>query len=228
MVKKRFNEVAKLVDANKLYSIKEASALVKQTAKAKFDESIEIHVRLGIDPKQSDQSVRGTILLPNGIGKTRKVAVIAKGEKQIEAKDAGADNYGSTDIVDEIAKGWLDFEVLVATPDSMKDLSKVAKILGPKGLMPNPKSGTVTFDIKETVKALKKGRVEYKNDSYGIIHCSVGKASFEQEKLAENIVSLVEAIQKSKPSTSKGQYIKSISISSTMGPGIYIDHNQKI
>lgn len=228
MVKKRFNEVAKLVDANKLYSIKEASALVKQTAKAKFDESIEIHVRLGIDPKQSDQSVRGTILLPNGIGKTRKVAVIAKGEKQIEAKDAGADNYGSTDIVDEIAKGWLDFDVLVATPDSMKDLSKVAKILGPKGLMPNPKSGTVTFDIKETVKALKKGRVEYKNDSYGIIHCSVGKASFEQEKLAENIVSLVEAIQKSKPSTSKGQYIKSISISSTMGPGIYIDHNQKI
>jgi len=228
MVKKRFNEVAKLVDVNKLYSIKEASALVKQTAKAKFDESIEIHVRLGIDPKQSDQSVRGTILLPNGIGKTRKVAVIAKGEKQIEAKDAGADNYGSTDIVDEIAKGWLDFDILVATPDSMKDLSKVAKILGPKGLMPNPKSGTVTFDIKETVKALKKGRVEYKNDSYGIIHCSVGKASFEQEKLAENIVSLVEAIQKSKPSTSKGQYIKSISISSTMGPGIYIDHNQKI
>jgi len=225
---KRFNEASKLVDSNKLYSVKEATGLVKQTAKAKFDESIEIHVRLGIDPKQSDQIVRGTILLPNGIGKTRKVAVIAKGEKQIEAKDAGADNYGSTDIIDDIAKGWLDFDVLVATPDSMKDLSKVAKILGPKGLMPNPKSGTVTFDIKETVKALKKGRVEYKNDSYGIIHCSVGKASFEQEKIAENIISLVEAIQKSKPSTAKGQYIKSISISSTMGPGIYIDHNQKM
>jgi large subunit ribosomal protein L1 len=220
--------VSKLVDPNKLYSIKDAASLVKQTAKAKFDESVEIHVRLGIDPKQSDQIVRGTILLPNGIGKTRKVAVIAKGEKQLEAKDAGADNFGSTELVEEISKGWLDFDVLVATPDSMKDLSKVAKILGPKGLMPNPKAGTVTFDIKETVKALKKGRVEYKNDSYGIIHCSVGKASFEQEKLAENIAAFVEAVLKSKPSAAKGQYVKSISISSTMGPGIYIDHNQKI
>ncbi|MEA5001855.1 MAG: 50S ribosomal protein L1 [Endomicrobiaceae bacterium] len=225
---KRLNEVSKLVDPNKLYSIKDAASLVKQTAKAKFDESVEIHVRLGIDPKQSDQIVRGTILLPNGIGKTRKVAVIAKGEKQLEAKDAGADNFGSTELVEEISKGWLDFDVLVATPDSMKDLSKVAKILGPKGLMPNPKAGTVTFDIKETVKALKKGRVEYKNDSYGIIHCSVGKASFEQEKLAENIAAFVEAVLKSKPSAAKGQYVKSISISSTMGPGIYIDHNQKI
>lgn len=225
---KRLNETSKLVDANKLYSIKEASALVKQTAKAKFDESVEIHIRLGIDPKQSDQIVRGTILMPNGIGKTRKVAVIAKGEKQLEAKDAGADNFGSTELVEEIAKGWLDFDVLVATPDSMKDLSKVAKILGPKGLMPNPKAGTVTFDIKETVKALKKGRVEYKNDSYGIIHSSVGKASFEQEKLAENITAFVEAVIKSKPSAAKGQYVKSISISSTMGPGIYIDHNQKM
>ncbi|MFA7074652.1 MAG: 50S ribosomal protein L1 [Endomicrobiaceae bacterium] len=225
---KRLNEMSKLVDADKLYSIKEASALVKQTAKAKFDESVEIHIRLGIDPKQSDQIVRGTILLPNGIGKTRKVAVIAKGEKQLEAKDAGADNFGSTELVEEIAKGWLDFDVLVATPDSMKDLSKVAKILGPKGLMPNPKAGTVTFDIKETVKALKKGRVEYKNDSYGIIHSSVGKASFEQEKIAENISAFVEAVIKSKPSAAKGQYVKSISISSTMGPGIYIDHNQKM
>jgi large subunit ribosomal protein L1 len=225
---KRLNEVSKLVDPDKLYSIKDAASLVKQTAKAKFDESVEIHVRLGIDPKQSDQIVRGTILLPNGIGKTRKVAVIAKGEKQLEAKDAGADNFGSTELVEEISKGWLDFDVLVATPDSMKDLSKVAKILGPKGLMPNPKAGTVTFDIKETVKALKKGRVEYKNDSYGIIHCSVGKASFEQEKLAENIAAFVEAVLKSKPSAAKGQYVKSISISSTMGPGIYIDHNQKI
>ncbi len=225
---KRLNEVSKLVDPDKLYSIKDAASLVKQTAKAKFDESVEIHVRLGIDPKQSDQIVRGTILLPNGIGKTRKVAVIAKGEKQLEAKDAGADNFGSTELVEEISKGWLDFDVLVATPDSMKDLSKVAKILGPKGLMPNPKAGTVTFDIKETVKALKKGRVEYKNDSYGIIHSSVGKASFEQEKLAENITAFVEAVIKSKPSAAKGQYVKSISISSTMGPGIYIDHNQKM
>ncbi|MDD3064805.1 MAG: 50S ribosomal protein L1 [Endomicrobiaceae bacterium] len=224
---KRFNEVSKLVDINKLYSVNEAAALIKQTAKAKFDESVEVHVRLGIDPKKSDQSVRGTVSLPNGIGKTRKVVVIAKGEKQNEAKNAGADAFGSNDIIDEIAKGWLDFDILVATPDTMKDLSKVAKILGPKGLMPNPKSGTVTFDIEQTVKDLKKGRVEYKNDAYGIIHCAVGKASFEAEKIAENIKTLLEAVQKAKPSVSKGQYIKSISVSSTMGPGIYIDHNQK-
>ena len=225
---KRLNEVSKLVDKSKLYSLKEATELVKKTAKAKFDESVELHVRLGIDPKQSTQIVRGTILLPNGIGKTRKVAVIAKGEKQTEAKNAGADIYGLAEVIEDISKGVINFDVLVATPDCMKDLSKVAKILGPKGLMPNPKAGTVTFDIEKTVKELKQGRVEYKNDSFGIIHCSVGKASFDQEKLAENIKALVEAIQKAKPSTTKGQYVKSIAISSTMGPGIYIDHNQKM
>ncbi len=224
---KRLNEVSKLVDTGKLYSIKEAADLIKQTAKAKFDESVEVHIRLGIDPKKSDQSVRGTVSLPNGIGKTRKVVVIAKGEKQNEAKNAGADAFGSADIIDQIAKGWLDFDILVATPDTMKDLSKVAKILGPKGLMPNPKSGTVTFDIEQTVKDLKKGRVEYKNDAYGIIHCAVGKASFEADKIAENIKTLLEVVQKAKPSVAKGQYIKSISVSSTMGPGIFIDHNQK-
>ncbi|MBQ3834930.1 MAG: 50S ribosomal protein L1 [Elusimicrobia bacterium] len=217
-----------MVDANKLYSVEEAADLIKQTAKAKFDESVELHIRLGIDPKQSDQIVRGTILLPNGIGKTRKVAVIAKGEKQLEAEKAGADKAGSTEIIEEITKGVLDFDVLVATPDCMKDLSKVAKILGPKGLMPNPKAGTVTFDIANTVKDLKKGRVEYKNDSFGIIHCSVGKASFEKDKLVENIKALVSAIIKAKPSTAKGQYVKSISVSSTMGPGIYIDQNSKM
>ena len=204
---KRFKEVEKLVDSSKFYSVEEAVDLVKKTAKAKFDESVEIHIRLGIDPKQSDQIVRGTVLLPNGIGKTRSVVVIAKGEKQIEAEKAGADKVGSTDIVEEISKGWLGFDVLVATPDCMKDLSKVAKILGPKGLMPNPKSGTVTFDIGKTVQELKKGKVAYKNDSFGIIHCLVGKVSF----------------QKAKPSSAKGQYIKSISISSTMGHGIYVD-----
>lgn len=225
---KRLKELSKLVDANKFYSVEEAADLVKQTAKAKFDESVEIHIRLGIDPRQSDQIVRGTILLPNGIGKTRKVAVIAKGEKQLEAEKAGADKVGSAEIVEEISKGVMDFDVLVATPDSMKDLSKVAKILGPKGLMPNPKAGTVTFDIEKTVKDLKKGRVEYKNDSFGIIHCSVGKASFEKDKLVENIKTIVGAVLKAKPSAAKGQYVKSISISSTMGPGIYIDQNSKM
>lgn len=225
---KRLKEVSKLVDPNKLYSVEEAADLLKQTAKAKFDESVEVHIRLGIDPKQTDQVVRGTVLLPNGIGKTRSVVVIAKGEKQIEAEKAGADKVGSTDVIEEIAKGWLGFDVLVATPDCMKDLSKVAKVLGPKGLMPNPKSGTVTFDIEKTVQELKKGKVAYKNDSFGIVHCSVGKASFEKDKLAENIKALISAVIKAKPSTSKGQYIKSISVSSTMGPGIRIDQSLKM
>ncbi|MDR0398228.1 MAG: 50S ribosomal protein L1 [Endomicrobium sp.] len=220
---KRLNETAKLVDKSKIYILDEAVSLVKETAKAKFDETIEVHVRLGIDPKQSDQIVRGTVSLPHGIGKTRKVAVLAKGEKQKEAENAGADIIGSDDLIESISKGSLDFDVLVATPDIMKDLSKVAKILGPKGLMPNPKSGTVTFDIGATVKELKKGRVEYKNDSFGIIHVPVGKASFEKGKLVDNIKALVEAVLKAKPSSSKGQYIKSISISSTMGPGIYVE-----
>ena len=225
---KRLKELSKLVDANKLYSVEEAADLVKQTAKAKFDESVEVHIRLGIDPKQSDQIVRGTVLLPNGIGKTRTVFVVAKGEKQTEAEKAGADKVGSTDLIEDIAKGDLNFDVLVATPDCMKDLSKVAKILGPKGLMPNPKSGTVTFDIARTVQELKKGKVAYKNDSFGIVHCSVGKASFEKDKLVENIKTLVSAVLKAKPSAAKGQYVKSISVSSTMGPGIYIDQNSKM
>ena len=225
---KRLKELSKLVDANKLYSVEEAADLVKQTAKAKFDESVEVHIRLGIDPKQSDQIVRGTVLLPNGIGKTRTVFVIAKGEKQTEAEKAGADKVGSTDLIEEISKGDLNFDVLVVTPDCMKDLSKVAKILGPKGLMPNPKSGTVTFDIGRTVQELKKGKVAYKNDSFGIVHCSVGKASFEKDKLVENIKTLVSAVLKAKPSAAKGQYVKSISVSSTMGPGIYIDQNSKM
>ena len=225
---KRLKELSKLVDANKLYSVEEAADLVKQTAKAKFDESVEVHIRLGIDPKQSDQIVRGTVLLPNGIGKTRTVFVVAKGEKQTEAEKAGADKVGSTDLIEDIAKGDLNFDVLVATPDCMKDLSKVAKILGPKGLMPNPKSGTVTFDIGKTVQELKKGKVAYKNDSFGIVHCSVGKASFEKDKLVENIKTLVSAVLKAKPSAAKGQYVKSISVSSTMGPGIYIDQNAKM
>ncbi|OEG70975.1 50S ribosomal protein L1 [Candidatus Endomicrobiellum trichonymphae] len=223
---KRLNEAAKLVDKNRAYKLAEAVALVKETAKAKFDETIEIHIKLGIDPKRSDQMVRGTISLPHGIGRTRKIAVLAKGEKQKEAEAAGADIIGSDDLIEDISKGKFSFNVLVAAPDIMKDLSRVAKILGPKGLMPNPKSGTVTFEIGRAVEELKKGRVEYKNDSFGIIHIPVGKASFENEKLEDNIKILLEAVVKAKPSSSKGQYIKSISISSTMGPGIFVE--QKI
>jgi large subunit ribosomal protein L1 len=220
---KRLNEASKLADKSKVYTLVEAVVLVKNTAKAKFDETVEAHIRLGIDPKQSDQIVRGTVSLPHGIGKTRKVAVLARGEKQKEAEAAGADVVGSDDLIENISKGNLNFDILVATPDVMKDLSKVAKILGPKGLMPNPKSGTVTFDIGATLKELKKGRVEYKNDSFGIIHVPVGKASFDKEKLFDNIKVLVDAVLKTKPSSAKGQYIKSISISSTMGPGIYVE-----
>ncbi|MDR1417581.1 MAG: 50S ribosomal protein L1 [Endomicrobium sp.] len=220
---KRLESVSKLVDKNKIYTIEEAITLVKETAKAKFDETVEVHVRLGIDPKQSDQIIRGTVSLPHGIGKTRKVAVLVKGEKQKEAQTAGADIVGSEDLIEDILKGNLNFDVLVATPDIMKDLSKVAKILGPKGLMPNPKAGTVTFEVGKTVTELKKGRVEYKNDSFGIVHVPVGKVSFDKEKLIENIKTLLEAIIKAKPSSAKGQYIRSASISSTMGPGIFID-----
>jgi large subunit ribosomal protein L1 len=225
-VGKRLNEVAKLVDKNRAYKLTEAVALVRETAKAKFDETIEIHIKLGVDPKRSDQMVRGTVSLPHGIGRTRKIAVLVKGEKQKEAEAAGADIIGSDDLIEDISKGKLDFNVLVATPDVMKDLSRVAKILGPKGLMPNPKSGTVTFEIGRAVEELKKGRVEYKNDSFGIIHVPIGKASFEKEKLEDNIKILLEAVVKAKPLSSKGQYIKSISISSTMGPGIFVE--QKI
>jgi large subunit ribosomal protein L1 len=225
---KRLTETSKLVDKAKLYELKDAVDLVKQTAKAKFDETIEIHIRLSIDPKKSDQNVRGTVTLPHGIGKSRKVAVIAKGEKLKEAENAGADTFGSEDLIEKIAKGWLDFDVLVCTPDVMKDASKLGKVLGPKGLMPNPKSGTVTFEVDRTVKELKLGRVEYKNDSYGIIHCPVGKASFDAAKLLDNTKALLDAVVRSKPSSSKGQYLKSISVSSTMGPGIKLDPGQKL
>ena len=224
---KRLEETSKLVDKTKLYTVEEAVNLAKQTAKAKFDETIELHIRLSIDPKQSDQNVRGVVTLPNGIGKTRKVAVIAKGEKVKEAETAGADFVGDAELIEKIGKGWFDFDILVATPDTMKDLSRLGKVLGPKGLMPNPKSGTVTFDLAQTIKELKLGRVEYKNDSYGIVHSPIGKASFEAGKLAENAKTLLLAVIKSKPASSKGQYLKSISVSSTMGPGIKVNPNQK-
>ena len=224
---KRLAALDKAVDQEKLYLLEEAAALVKKCATAKFDETVELHVKLGVDPKQSDQQVRGTVNLPHGVGKTKKVAVVTKGEKQKDATGAGADIVGGDDLVDRISKGFLDFDILVATPDLMKDLSKLGKILGPRGLMPNPKSGTVTMDIAKTVKELKAGRVEYKVDEYGIIHVPVGKASFETKKLADNARTVLEALLKAKPSASKGVYMQSVTLSSTMGPGVKLDPSQK-
>ncbi|OGS24243.1 MAG: 50S ribosomal protein L1 [Elusimicrobia bacterium RIFOXYB2_FULL_48_7] len=224
---KRTAELEKLIDKTKSYLVDEAVDLVKQTAKAKFDESVEVHIKLGIDTKKSDQLIRSTVVLPHGTGKTRKVAVIAKGEKVTEAESAGADVVGSEDLMDKISKGWMDFDVLVSTPDLMKELSKLGKVLGPKGLMPNPKSGTCTFDLAKAIKELKGGRVEFKNDDNGIIHASVGKASFEKAKLAENIKLFIETVQKAKPSAVKGVYMESISVSASMGPGIKLTLAQK-
>jgi len=182
---KRMIESEKLIDKTKLYSLEEAVKILKQTKKAKFDETVEISIRLGIDPKQTDQTVRGAVSLPHGIGKTKRVVVIAKGEKIKEAESAGADFFGSEDIMEKISKGWLDFDAIIATPDAMKDLAKLGKILGPRGLMPNPKTGTVTFDIAKTVKEIKAGRVEFKNDTQGIVHTILGKISFDENKLIE-------------------------------------------
>ena len=224
---KRMAGLAKDVDLVKLYPIDEAVALVKKCATAKFDETVELHVRLGVDPKQADQQVRGTVGLPHGLGKSKKVAVVTQGEKQKSATEAGADLVGGADLVDQISKGFLDFDILVATPDMMKDLAKLGKVLGPKGLMPNPKSGTVTMDVAKTVKELKAGRVEYKVDDYGIIHVPVGKASFDAAKIAGNVKTVWEALLKAKPAASKGVYMLSITLSSTMGPGIKLDQAQK-
>jgi len=224
---KRMKALEKTIDPNKLHGLDEAAAAVKKCATAKFDETIELHVRLGVDPKQADQQVRGTVSLPHGLGKTKKVAVVTRGEKQKDASSAGADLVGGDDLVDQISKGMLDFDILVATPDMMKDLSKLGKVLGPKGLMPNPKSGTVTMDVAKTVKELKAGRVEYKVDDYGIIHVPVGKASFEPGKIAGNARTVLEALAKARPSAAKGAYMMSVTLSSTMGPGIKLDPSQK-
>ncbi len=224
---KRTAAIEKQVDPNKLYTLDEGAALTKKCATAKFDETIELHVRLGVDPKQADQQVRGTVGLPHGLGKSKKVAVVTRGDKQKDATNAGADLVGGDDLIEQISKGMLDFDVLVATPDLMKDLSKLGKVLGPKGLMPNPKSGTVTMDVAKTVKELKAGRVEYKVDDYGIIHVPVGKASFEPAKIAGNAKTVLEALLKAKPSASKGIYMMSVTLSSTMGPGIKLDPSQK-
>jgi len=221
---KRMEAAVKAYDKTKTYTWEEAAQIVKDNAKAKFDETVELHVKLGIDTKKADQQVRTTVALPHGTGKTKRIAVIAKGEHAQEAQKAGADRVGAEDIVEEVIKGKIDFDVLVATPDTMKDLAKAAKILGPRGLMPNPKSGTVTFDLANTIKALKAGRIEFKADAYGIVHAIVGKASFDAAKLAENAKAVMDTILRVKPSTSKGQYVKSVSMSSTMGPGVFVAH----
>ncbi|MFA6093105.1 MAG: 50S ribosomal protein L1 [Elusimicrobiota bacterium] len=220
---KRLSAIEKNVEEGRFYKLSEAASLVKKCATAKFPETVEMHVRLGIDPKQSDQIIRASVILPHGTGKTRRVGVVTKGEKMKEAQQAGADVVGSTELVDEIAKGRMDFDVLVATPDVMKDLSKLGKVLGPRGLMPNPKSGTVTFDVAQAVRELKGGRVEFKNDDYGIVHLAIGKVSFEPAQIEANARVVLDLITKMKPAAAKGVYVKSITLSSTMGPGIAVD-----
>lgn len=219
---KRYKKVAKNIQP-KDYTIAEAVDVVKQTASAKFAEAIDIAVRLGIDPKKADQAIRGTVALPHGIGKAVSVLVITKPPKDEEAKAAGADYVGYKDYLEKIQQGWADVDIIIATPDVMGDLGKLGKILGPRGLMPNPKSGTVTVDVAKAVKEVKSGKIEFRAEKAGIVHATVGKASFEKEKLVENIQSFLSTIMRLKPTTAKGQYVKSIAISTTMGPGVHID-----
>lgn len=208
---------------DRLYSPREAIELIKSVAFAKFDESVEVHLRLGVDPRQADQQIRGTVSLPHGTGKTLRVAVFAQGDKAREAEQAGADIVGAQDLSDKIQKGWTDFDATVATPDVMSIVGKLGKILGPRGLMPNPKAGTVTFDVGKAVKDIKAGKIEYRLDKYAIVHVIIGKVSFTAENLVENYLALLDEIIRAKPSASKGKYIKSIYIASSMGPGINID-----
>jgi large subunit ribosomal protein L1 len=222
---KRFKAAATTVEP-KSYSIAEAVAKVKKTATAKFSESVDIAVRLGIDPKKADQALRGTVALPHGIGKEVRVLVIAKPPKDDEAKAAGADHVGFQDYIEKIKGGWADIDVIIATPDAMGELGKLGKILGPRGLMPNPKSGTVTPDVGKAVKEVKAGKIEFRADKAGIVHATVGKATFEPEKLVDNIHTFLNTILRLKPSTAKGQYVKSIFISTTMGPGLSVDRNE--
>lgn len=220
---KQYKESAKLIDKTRLYEAGEAIDAVLSTAKAKFDETVELHVRLGVDPKQADQQVRGVLVLPNGTGKSVRVLVLAKGEKADQAKEAGADFVGAEELVQKIqSENWFDFDVIITTPDMMGVVGRIGKILGPKGLMPNPKSGTVTMDVVKAIKDTKAGKVEYRLDKTAIIHCPIGKKSFGKEKLLENYEALIDAIVKAKPSAAKGQYLKSITLASTMGPGVKV------
>lgn len=221
---KNYIESAKLIDKSALYTPSEALDLAVKTAKAKFDETIELHVRLGVDPRHADQQVRGAVVLPNGTGRTVRVLVFAKGEKAKEAQEAGADFVGAEELVQKIqSENWFDYDVVVATPDMMGVVGRIGRVLGPKGLMPNPKSGTVTFDVAKAIEEIKAGKVEYRVDKTAIVHCPIGKKSFGTEKLKENFTALMEALVKAKPAAAKGQYLKSVSVSSTMGPGAKIN-----
>lgn len=220
---KKYTDAAKLIEAGKMYSPKEAVELIKKTAITKFDSTVEASVRLGVDPKYADQQVRGALVLPHGTGKSKTVLVFAKGAKVQEAEAAGADFVGSDEIVEKIKGGWTDFDVCVATPDMMGVVGRLGKILGPKGLMPNPKVGTVTMDLTKAINEIKAGKIEYRTDKAGNVQTSIGKASFDDVKLLENYITLVETLIKVKPSGAKGQYIKSITLSTTMGPGVPVD-----
>ena len=221
---KRYTDAAKLIESSKLYDVNEAVVLLKEVAKAKFDETVEVHFRMGVDGRHADQQVRGAIVLPHGTGNTKKVLVIAKGDKAEEARAAGADFVGAEDMIEKIQKeNWFEYDVIVSTPDMMGLIGRLGRVLGPKGLMPNPKSGTVTFDLTKAVNEIKAGKVEYRLDKTNLIHCSIGKTSFENEKLVENLAALFEAINKARPAAAKGTYLKSVVLTSTMSPGIKLN-----
>lgn len=220
---KKYVEAAKLVDRTQTYSVQEAIELVKKTNTTKFDATVEVAFRLGVDPKKADQQIRGAVVLPNGTGKTQRVLVFAKGEKAKEAEAAGADYVGDADYINKIQQGWFEFDVIVATPDMMGEVGKLGRVLGPKGLMPNPKTGTVTFDVQKAVNEIKAGKVEYRVDKAGNIHVPIGKASFEDQKLVENFNTIFDTLLKVKPAAAKGTYMKNVTVTSTMGPGVKVD-----
>ena len=220
---KKFTEAIKLVDNTKLYDAKEAIELAKKTSTTNFDATVEVAFRLGIDTKKNDEQIRGAVVLPNGTGKTQRVLVFAKGEKLKEAEAAGADYVGDAEYINKIQQGWFEFDVIVATPDMMGEVGKIGRVLGPKGLMPNPRTGTVTFDVAKAVEEIKAGKVEYRADKAGIIHAPIGKVSFEDDKLEENFLAVFDAIEKAKPAAAKGTYMRSLHVTTTMGPAVKID-----